>query len=193
MVWPMLLATAGMAGMQSLGKGRQAQMQTWKQNTETAGTNVINGMQALRTIQSLEVQRGAVRQQTAKDLHLAQRAAFEAEGTAGAVIAATGIKGASVDAVQSDIDRELGEVNGELQLQHISQEFNINQQIESVAWGARFGMSPLMRNISSSEVWKAAAGSALMAAGGMYANQYFKFGSGVDNGATEPNSTVRRG
>jgi hypothetical protein len=192
-MWPMLLATAGMAGMQSLGKGRQAQMDTWKQNTETAGTNVINGMQALRTIQSLEVQRGAVRQQTAKNLHLAERAAFEAEGTAGAVIAATGIKGASVDAVMSDIDRELGEVNGELQMQHIAEEFNINQQIESVSWGAQFGMAPLLRNISNKEVWQAAAGSAIMAAGSMYANQYFKFGSGTDNGATVPGTTVRRG
>lgn len=127
-----LFAVAGASALQSMVGGMQQQKQIKAQNKEIARVNAINTLEAFQGVSAIEVQRGRLRQQTAKTLALVDQRAEEEAATTGAVAAAAGVKGASVDAVRMDIDRAEQEAQFEIEQQHITQEYDLNQRIREL-------------------------------------------------------------
>ena len=116
-MWQMFALSAA----QGVMGGLQQRKQTQAENKAKQIANTRNTLEAFQAVSSIEVMRGGVRQQTAKTMALAERRADEERSGTAAVASASGVKGASVDAVQDDIGRALGEAIGEAAIQHINQ------------------------------------------------------------------------
>lgn len=190
-MWPMLLATFAMSAGQNALQGRQQQQAAIAQNKEISKANAANAAEAFQAVSSIEVQRGFLRKQTAKDLHLAVRAANESGSTVAAAAAAAGVRGASVDAVQQEIDQDLSEAQGEIEQAHINNEYNLNQSIRELLTQTRLNFGSLQNVPSTASILGNALVAGGLSAAGTYANQYFKFGSGTDNAATKPKPAYR--
>lgn len=177
---PALFAVAGASALQSLVGGMQQQKQIKAQNKEIARVNAINTLEAFQGVSAIEVQRGRLRQQTAKSLALVDRRAEEEASTTGAVAAAAGVKGASVDAVRRDIDRAEQEAQFELEQQHITQEYDLNQRIRELMVSTKNSLGSMQKVPSTGSIIGGALLSGALSAGSQYASSYFKFGSTGD-------------
>ncbi len=174
---PALFAVAGASALQSLVGGMQQQKQIKAQNKEIARVNAINTLEAFQGVSAIEVQRGRLRQQTAKSLALVDRRAEEEAATTGAVAAAAGVKGASVDAVRMDIDRAEQEAQFEIEQQHITQEYDLNQRIRELMVSTQNSLGSMQKVPSTSSIIGGAVLNGALSAGSQYASSYFKFGS----------------
>ncbi len=177
---PALFAVAGASALQSLVGGMQQRKQIKAQNKETARVNKINTLEAFQGVSAIEVQRGHLRQQTAKSLALVDRRAEEEAATTGAVAAAAGVKGASVDAVRMDIDRAEQEAQFEIEQQHITQEYDLNQRIRELMVSTQNSLGSMQKVPSTGSIIGGALLNGAMSAGSQYASSYFKFGSTGD-------------
>ena len=183
---PALFAVAGMSGLQSVLGGLQNREQIAAQNAANAAANYRNTIEAFQGVSAIEVQRAQLRQQTAKTLDLAGRRAEEEASTTGAMAAAAGVKGASVDAVQDAIARERQDAEFEIASQYSSQDYNLNQQIRELVTGTRLNFAQMQKVPSIGSVVAGGLLSGAMSAGSMYASSYFKFGSGGPNLQGQP-------
>lgn len=177
---PALFAVAGASALQSLIGGVQQRKQIEAQNKETARVNRINTLEAFQGVSAIEVQRGRLRQQTAKTRALVDRRAEEEAATTGAVAAAAGVKGASVDAVRMDIDRAEQEAKFEVEQQHITQEYDLNQRIRELMVSTKNSLGSMQKVPSTGNIIGGAVLSGALSAGSLYASSYFKFGSTGD-------------
>ena len=174
---PALFAVAGASALQSIIGGMQNRKAVKAQNKETTRVNTINTLEAFQGVSAIEVQRGRVRQQTAKNLSLVDRRAEEEAATTGAVAAAAGVKGASIDAVRQDIDRAEQEVQFEIEQQHITQEYDLNQRVRELMVSTKNNLGSLQKVPSMGSIIGGALLSGAMSAGSQYASSFFKFGS----------------
>lgn len=174
---PALFAVAGASALQSLVGGMQQREQIKAQNKETARVNQINTLEAFQGVSAIEVQRGRLRQQTAKTLALVDRRAEEEAATTGAVAAAAGVKGASVDAVRMDIDRAEQEAKFEVEQQHVTQEYDLNQRIRELVVSTKNSLGSMQKVPSTGSIIGGALLSGALSAGSQYASSFFKFGS----------------
>lgn len=172
-----LFAVAGASALQSMVGGMQQQKQIKAQNKETARVNAINTLEAFQGVSAIEVQRGRLRQQTAKTLALVDRRAEEEAAATGAVAAAAGVKGASVDAVRMDIDRAEQEAQFEIEQQHITQEYDLNQRIRELMVSTKNSFGSMQKVPSTGSIIGGALLSGALSAGSQYASSFFKFGS----------------
>jgi len=177
---PALFAVAGASALQSLIGGMQQRKQIEAQNKETARVNRINTLEAFQGVSAIEVQRGRLRQQTAKTLALVDRRAEEEAATTGAVAAASGVKGASVDAVRMDIDRAEQEAQFEVEQQHVTQEYDLNQRIRELMVSTKNSLGSMQKVPSTGSIIGGALLSGALSAGSQYASSFFKFGSTGD-------------
>lgn len=177
MALPALLAIGGLSAAQGIFGGLQQRQQIKAQNKLTKEANRRNVLEAFQGVSAIEVQRGQVRTQTAKNLQLAGRMADEVRGSTRAAQAAAGVKGASVDATLGDIDREQAEVSVELQQQHIAQEFDLNNRIRELMVGTRAGLGQLQKVPSTGSILLGGLVQGGLSAGSAYASQAFSFGS----------------
>lgn len=177
-MWQMFAIAAAQGVMQGL----QQRKQTKAENKAKQIANTQNTLEAFQAVSGIEVMRGGVRQQTAKTLALADRRATEERSGTAAVAAASGVKGASVDAVEDDIGRALGEAIGEAEIQHINQEYSLNQQIRSLMVQTRFNLLQEQKVPSALQAALGGAMNGLMGAGQTYASSYFKFGGSTPTG-----------
>lgn len=177
---PALFAVAGASALQSLIGGKQQQKQIKAQNKEIARVNAVNTLEAFQGVSAIEVQRGRVRQQTAKNLSLVDRRAEEEAATTGAVAAAAGVKGASVDAVRMDIDRAEQEAQFEIEQQHVTQEYDLNQRIRELMVSTKNSLGSMQKVPSTGSIIGGALLSGALSAGSQYASSFFKFGSTGD-------------
>lgn len=177
---PALFAVAGASALQSLVGGMQQREQIKAQNKETARVNQINTLEAFQGVSAIEVQRGRLRQQTAKTLTLVDRRAEEEAATTGAVAAAAGVKGASVDAVRMDIDRAEQEAQFEIEQQHVTQEYDLNQRIRELMVSTKNSLGSMQKVPSTGSIIGGALLSGALSAGSQYASSFFKFGSTGD-------------
>lgn len=177
MALPALLAIGGLSAAQGIFGGLQQRQQIKAQNKLTKEANRRNVLEAFQGVSAIEVQRGQVRTQTAKNLQLAGRMADEVRGSTRAAQAAAGVKGASVDATLDDIDREQAEVSVELQQQHITQEYDLNNRIRELMTGTRAGLGQLQKVPSIGSILLGGLVQGGLSAGSAYASQAFKFGS----------------
>ena len=177
---PALFAVAGASALQSLVGGMQNRKQIEAQNKETARVNAINTLEAFQGVSAIEVQRGRLRQQTAKTLSLVDRRAEEEAASTGAVAAAAGVKGASVDAVRMDIDRAEQEAQFEIEQQHVTQEYDLNQRIRELMVSTKNSLGSMQKVPSTGSIIGGALLSGALSAGSQYASSFFKFGSTGD-------------
>ena len=177
MALPALLAIGGLSAAQGIFGGLQQSQQIKAQNKLTMEANRRNVLEAFQGVSAIEVQRGQVRTQTAKNLQLAGRMADQARGSTRAAQAAAGVKGASVDATLDDIDREQAEVSVELQQQHIAQEFDLNNRIRELMIGTRASLGQLQKVPSIGSILLGGLVQGGLSAGSAYAAQAFSFGS----------------
>lgn len=177
MALPALLAIGGLSAAQSIFGGLQQRKQIKEQNKLTLAANRRNVLEAFQGVSAIEVQRGRVRTQAAKDLELAGRMADEARGSTRAAQAAAGVKGASVDATLGEIDQEQAEVSVELQQQQINQEYDLNNRIRELVVGTRAGLGQLQKVPSVGSIILGGIVQGGLSAGSAYAQQAFKFGS----------------
>lgn len=178
---PALFAVAGMSGLQSILGGLQNRKQIAAQNAANAAANYRNTIEAFQGVSAIEVQRARLRQQTAKTLDLAGRRAEEEASTTGAMAAAVGVKGASVDAVQDAIARERQDAEFEVASQYSSQDYDLNQRIRELVTGTRLNFAQMQKVPSIGSVIGGGLLSGALSAGTMYAASYFRFGSGGPN------------
>lgn len=173
MFWMLALGAASgiKAGMEN--KGKQKQIKAANKAARAADDRTIAN--AGQEISALNVQNGMLRVQAARQLNEAGQAAYAASGSAIANAAAAQVKGASVDAVLGDIDRELGEARTATEQALETGQYNIVNRIRetvSSASNALIGQkdpfsqdqSPLM--------------AGLMTMGSAYINNTMKFGGG---------------
>lgn len=172
-----LFAVAGASALQGLLGGMQDQKNIKARNAEIARVNHINTLEAFQGVSAIEVQRGRVRQQTAKNLALVDRRAEEEAATTGAISAAAGVKGASVDAVRSDIDRAEQEARFELEQQHITQEHDLNQRVRELMVSTKNNLGSMQKVPSTGNIIGGALLSGALSAGSAYASSFFQFGS----------------
>lgn len=182
---PMLAIMVGSQLMQGMMQDKANAKQALAQNKLILKQNKLNRIEADRTVLGLEAQRGALRQQTAKTLDLANRQAQASSGTVTAAAAASYIKGATVDAVLNDVETDYQAKKYEVEVDHVWKEWDIMNQGISTYSQVKLGQTPFIKTSSNIGAHLA---NGVMQAASVYANQYFKFGSGTDNGATRPSS-----
>ena len=180
---PQLALMVGGSVIQGLMQDRAAAKQIKAQNKLAIKQNHLNQIEADNTVLGLEVQRGVLRQQTAKTLDLANRAAQGSTGTVTAAAAAAYTKGATVDAILGDVEADYQARKYEVEQDYLNQDYDIVGQGVNVYAQNKMGMAQIQK--ARSNLGAHVAGG-LMQAADSYATQYFKFGSGTDNSSTKP-------
>lgn len=183
-----LLAMFGMQAAQGSVQGLLQRKEMQRQNEAIAKANLANINAAQETILAVDIRKSFVRQQAQSDMESARRAALAASGEATAEAAAAGVRGASIDAVQSDISRALGENIDQQRADAIAEEFNLNAEIQNIAANTRMNLTPLHRVPSVSSTLLRATVGAGVQAGATYTASRFQFGTN----STTPAATSNR-
>ena len=171
MFWP-LLATGALSLGQSLLSNRAATRQAAAENAARAAANKQTVLNTAQSVGAINVQAAELRTNAARQLHQAEVAALSATGSAVANAAAAGVKGASVDAVTNDIDRELGEAQVTVEQNLETQQYNLQNRLRELISGAAASLRGEVVAQTSNPLLDAA-----FATGGAYLNNYMKFGS----------------
>lgn len=179
----LLGAQVGMSVLSGVMGNSQQAKQVKAQNKQIVKQNQANLLQAEATVLSMEAQRSMLRQQTAKHLELARTSARGSTGGIEASVGAAGIKGATVEAIKSDVERDLQAVEYETESRYVWSEYDINMNQQSVLSQSKLGMTP-MQSYNPKSLGSMVAEGAMQAAG-TYAGQYFQFGS-VGGSKTAP-------
>lgn len=184
---PLLL----MFGAQAAGgavTGLLERKDMYAQNKAIAEANIRAIRAANDTLMGVRAQQNFARQQAQASMDSARRAAMSASGTYTAEAAAAGVRGASVDAVQVDIDRALGENIDQQRADAVQTEFNLNAEIQNIAAQTRMNLTPLHKIPSVGTTLLPAALGAGISTGAAYAASRFQFGSS----ASAPTATANR-
>jgi hypothetical protein len=173
-----LIAQFALAVGGSLMKSKQEAKQLEKDNESKAKANLANAIDTAATISTLQTQAGLFKTQAAAARTAAGRQALMGKGSAETQAASAGVRGSSVDAVISDIDRELGYANADLERNVDVEQFNMQTRLRSLISGSKantYGFTPVADG--STQLSGALVQGALVA-GSNYANSYFKYGKG---------------
>lgn len=173
-----LLAQAGFALAGSLMEGRKANEAAKAQNKMNKAANLANALETAQAIGNLQVQQSQLKDQAATSRAAAIRQAALGTGAAENQAANAGVTGASVDAVISDIQRELGTSELEMERAAGVEQFNMQTRLRSLISGAKAGAYSGQRLITSGELVGSALANAALSAGRTYVDNYFKYGSG---------------
>lgn len=173
MFW--MLAAGAASGIKTGLENKQKQKQIKAANKAAKAADDRTIANAFQEVSSYNVQNGMLRVQAAKELQSAGKMAYSAAGTVTANAAAAQVKGASVDAVLGDIDRELGEARVATEQALEAGQYNIQNKIRSTAYSASTALMGQKDPFSQDS-------SPLMAAlgtmGSMYIDSQMKFGGG---------------
>lgn len=174
MFWiPMLAAGAMSAGKAALDN-KDKQDQAKRANKAREKVDLRNLADAAQQVGSLGMLAGEYRRQATETRSSAQREIGKARGTAEAQAGAAGIKGASVDAVFDDLDREFGEAEVAIDRDLENKQYNLGEQLRSLQLSTANG---LLGQINPKAGLKNPLMEGLMTMGSMYADSYFKFGA----------------
>lgn len=177
-----MLFTAALAttAASSLLGARAQNSQARAQNQVVAAQNRQQLLSAAQDVSALNVQAGQVAQDAVQKRQEAVRMANLQSGQQSALAGATGTRGASVDAVQSDISQQLGQQEDQLNQNYQNQMFSIQQQR-----GQAYGVS---RSRMQSAVSSTGASGPLLSWGntliGLYSQGVLSRGSLQDNRST---------
>lgn len=174
MFWiPMLAAGAMSAGKTALDN-KDKQDQAKRENKAREKVDLRNLADAAQQVGSLGMLAGEYRRQATETRISAQREIGKARGTAEAQAGAAGIKGASVDAVFDDLDREFGEAEVAIDRDLENKQYNLGEQLRSLQLSTANG---LLGQINPKAGLKNPLMEGLLTMGSMYADSYFKFGA----------------
>lgn len=176
----------GLSAGKSLLGGLQNRALQKEENKSILETNRLKLVEMAHALGQTQVQHAAVRSQAATDLNTAGRMANTAGGDARAQAAAAGVRGASVDAVQNDIEMELSRAIGEIETAAIVQTYNLNEQARSIAQSTLHNLGYLNKVASPLQVLGSSLVDGALSAGSQYASAYFKFGGRAPNSAASP-------
>ena len=172
-----LLAMAALSVGGSLLKGKDEARAARARNVQVEKANLANAVNTAHSVSTLKAQATLFQDQAANARAAAERQALSGASGAEAQAASAGVRGASVDAVISDIDRELGWANANLERTVDIEAFNMQTRLRSLISGAQanvYGYTPVQ---STNSIMSDAVVQAGMEAGSTYANSYFKFGA----------------
>ena len=175
MVWPMIGVAVGSSLLTGLMGDAAANKQAKAQNKAAMRQNELNWLETEKAALALDAQRASVKQQTAKSLSLAIRAANQARGSTVAGTAAAGIKGMTVDQLVSDVNRDMHERQFELQEQNRYALADIDQQHVNLYSAYIAGQAHPVRSQAQGAGAHIAQG--LINAAGQYAQAYYDFGA----------------
>ena len=180
MFWiPMLVAGAMSAGQSAMANKEQV-AKAKQENKAREKVDLRNLADAAQQVGSLGMLAGEYRRQATEATLSAQREVGKARGTAEAQAGAAGIKGASVDAVFTDLDREFSDATVAIDRDLEHKQYNLGEQLRSLQLSTANG---LMGQINPRAGLRSPLMDGAMTMGSMYANSYFKFGaSGGSNG-----------
>jgi len=171
-----LIAQAALSIGGALLKGKQEGKDADAANAAKAKANLANAIDTADSIGTLQAQAGLFKSQAAAARTAAGRQALLGRGSAEAQAASAGVRGASVDAVLSDIDRELGWAEADLERNVDVEQFNMQTRLRSLISNAKanvYGYSPVAGNDT---LLSGALMQRALTVGSNYANNYFKFG-----------------
>lgn len=174
MFWiPMLAAGAMSAGKTALDN-KDKQDQAKRGNKAREKVDLRNLADAAQQVGSLGMLAGEYRRQATATRISAQREIGKARGTAEAQAGAAGIKGASVDAVFDDLDREFGEAAVAIDRDLENKQYNLGEQLRSLQLSTANG---LLGQINPKAGLQNPLLNGALTMGSMYADSYFKFGA----------------
>lgn len=174
MFWiPLLVSGAMSAGKTAIDNKEQIRKGKLE-NKARERVDLRNLADAAQQVGGLGMLAGEYRRQATETRNAAQREIGKARGTAEAQAGAAGIKGASVDAVFQDLDREFGEAELAIDRDLENKQYNLGDQLRSLQLSTANGLLGQTNP-------RAGLGSPLLSAalttGSMYANAYFQFGA----------------
>lgn len=173
MFW--MLAQGAAAGIKAKLDNDQRRKELKAMNKATRATNDRIIANTGQEISALNVQNGLLRVGAARELNEASKAAYAATGSAVANAAAAQVKGASVDAVLSDIDRELGEARVVTEQALEMGQYNIVNRIRETTSAAA---ASILGEVDPNKGATSPLMAGLMAAGSTYLSNSMKFGGG---------------
>lgn len=171
-MWWMMLAQGAMAGGQTALQNRANDKAARAQNRANYAADLETTINLAQAVTAVNVQNAELLTSAARQSNEAEQAAYAAAGTAETNAAAAGVKGASVDAVGLDIQRELEETKVAIEQNLEVQQYNLSNRLAEMRYGASAAMRGTVKAQHSSPLV-----SGLMAAGGSYMNNYMKFGA----------------
>lgn len=172
--WLPLLAAGGMSALQQGLANKEERNKIKAENKARLKTDLDNLGATARDIANLGVMAASYRKQAVASQVEAKRQGMLAGGSAEAQAGAFGVKGASVDAVALDIEREVGEALIQIDDNLDNQMWNLAEQAHSIQAQAKAG---LLGQKSTTAGQRSPLVAGLMSAGSLYASQYFKFGA----------------
>lgn len=174
MFWiPMLMMgamSAGKAALDNKEKIKQAKLE----NKAREKADLRNLADAAQQVGSLSMMAAQYRQAATKARTDADREVGKARGTSEAQAGAAGIKGASVDAVFVDLDRELSEANVGIERNLENEQYNLGEQLRQLQYSTANG---LLGQMNPRAGLRSPLAEGAMTMGSMYAQAYFKFGA----------------
>lgn len=174
MFWiPMLIAGAMSAGKSAINNKEQIKKGK-RENAAREKVDLRNLADAAQQVGSLGMLAGEYRRQATETRNQAQREVGKARGTAEAQAGALGIKGASVDAVFDDLDREFSEAQVNIDRDLENKQYNLSDQLRQLQLSTANG---LLGTINPRAGLQNPLLDGAMTMGAMYANSYFQFGA----------------
>lgn len=174
MFWiPMLMMGAMSAGSTALGNKEKIK-QGKLENKARGKADLRNLADAAQQVGSLSMMAAQYRQAATKARTDASREVGKARGTAEAQAGAMGLKGASVDAVFTDLDRELGEAEVAIERNLENEQYNLGEQLRTLQHATANG---LLGQMNPRAGLKNPLMEGAMTMGSMYAQSYFQFGA----------------
>lgn len=173
----MIWALAGMAALSAVKTGienKEKVKQIKADNKVRYAADLETLANNAQNVGSLMVQHGQLRVQAAKEFNAAEREAYKAKGTGEAQAAAAQVKGASVDAVLNDIDRELYEAKLATVQNFETAEYDLNNRLRDLTVGA---INSLQGRTDPMLGQQSPLLNGLMTAGSAYMSQAFQFGA----------------
>ena len=174
MFWIPMLAAGALKAGQTFLDNKEKIRQTKLENKAREKTDLRNLADAAEQVGSLGMMAAQYRTAATQARTAADREVGKARGTAEAQAGAAGIKGASVDAVLTDLDRELGEAEVAIDRNLENQQYNLSEQIRSLQHATVNG---LLGQLDPRANLRNPLLTGALQAGSMYASSYFQYGA----------------
>jgi hypothetical protein len=164
----------GVYGQQQAGKANKRNLQM--QNSNIKLNNLLTVRETALEISGLLAGQTTLRNQAADAYKNAERAGVVAKASAGTEAAAAGVQGASIDAVQMDIDREVSTAEAEIAQSLDIEQFNMSQRLRGLVASRKAQLGQLNRIPSSSDVFNQAVITSGLQVLDTYASSLVQFG-----------------
>lgn len=169
-------AGLGLVEKQQAGKANAQNIKM--QNANIKLNNLLTTRETALEISGLLAGQTTLRNQAADAYRNAEQAGLIGQASAEVVAAASGIRGASVDAITMDIDREVGNVQAEVSQSMDVEQFNLSQRLRGLVAARKAQLGQAQRVPSSSEIFQQAAVSTGLQMLGTYASSLIQYGGG---------------